>query len=352
MKSINIFDPKGKKTAYLNPVNRVQRKDSPFKEIINHEDYSHYGVSFGETDQESLSDTFQLQINVTEIGIFHFLFSNQYFSKDEVIPQISELKNINVSTIREAVDKVSALISIVKPYNPLMMIYDPIGEYALNELYLATVGKNEVIFMLPEGEGTFPTPKVEEARPEEPREEYRAPAKPKEEKPKKPKDPNKKNNFFEICWAAIKTFFTPIKEDKFTFIFALLASFIIGFTSGTGVYNAFGGKGIAIFFFVCCTAGAVLNGFVYGDLLKVIKIKSLKFVVTVTTSVVGISLAIGASAIFFSLQSNVPEDFPSIGVIYAVFIPITIAIVAGTMFISIPIRKFIKPKVKEEKRDV
>ena len=192
-------------------------------------------------------------------------------------------------------------------------------------------------------------PKAEEPKTEL-RSAYRPPEnKPKATKPSKPSDPNKKNNFLRIVVAAVQMFFEPIKEDKFSFIFALLASFIIGFTSGTGVYNGFAGKGIAIFFFVCCGAGAVLNAFVYGDLMKVTKIKSLKFVVMVTTSVFGVILAIVASAIFFNLQTNVPEDFPSIGKIYAVFIPVTLAITAGTMFISIPIKKFLKPKEQEKK---
>ena len=341
MKSINIFDGKGKKTTYLNPVNSVERRASPFKEIVNHEDYSKYGVSFGDGEQALLSETFQLQVNVTDIGIFHFIFSNQYFSKEEIVPQISELKNFTVSNLKAAVDKVSALLSIIKPYNPLITVYDPIGQYALNELYLATVGKNEVIFMLPEGEGQFPTPKPEETKPE-PKQEVKP-------KPLKPVNPNKKNNIFTIAWAAIKMFFEPIKEDKFSFVFALLASFIIGFTSGTGVYNAFSGKGIAVFFFICCAAGAVLNAFVYSDLMKVTKIKSLKFVVMICTSIFALILSIIGSAIFFNLQTNVPEDFPSIGKIYLVFIPVAIAIIAISTFISIPIKKVLK--IEDKKKD-
>ena len=355
MKSIDIFDQKGKKTSYFNPVNPVERKVSPFNEIINHGDYSQYSVSFGNEEKNSLSNAFQLQVNVTDIGIFHFLFNNQYFSKEDVTPAISELKNITVDSLKTAVDKLTVLINIIRPYNPLLIIYDPIGPYALNELYVATIGKNEIIFILPEGEGVFPTPKTEdnskELKVDESKPKPVKPAKePKEKKAKEKIPSDKGDNKFKyvlgVIWNGIKAFFAPIKEDKFYFVFALLASFIIGFTTGTGVYNAYEGKGIAVFFFICCTAGAILNGFVYSDLSKVTPIKSMKFVTSASTSLVGFLLSVGGAAIFFSFQT-IPEDFPSMGTIYGTFIPIALAIIVLSMFSSYLIKLIFKKKVKE-----
>lgn len=351
MKLYNIFDAKDKKTTYLNPVNRVERKNSPFKEIINHEDYSKFAVSFGDNEKISLDNSFQLQINVTDIGIFSLLFDAQYFTKDVIIPEISKLKAVTATNSREAINKVNELFTIVKPYNPLMIIYDPIGPYAINELYIAMVGKGETVFMLPEGEGTFPAPKPEVAavKEEAPKVDTPKPAYVKKDKSdtKKPKTKDgKKNNWFKVALAALKTFFEPMKEDKFHFIFAVLASFIIGFTAGIGVFNAVIGKGIAVFFFICCTAGLILNAFVYSDLFKVTKIKSLKFCLSVLITVLGLAISIIGTAIFYNFQTSLPEEFPGFGNCYAIFIPVALAIVAISTFVSIPIRLLLKKKDK------
>ena len=77
-----FINPEGQETLYEERVVEIKKDVSPIKEIISKNDFSSFSISLNE-QVVSLENSFQLQVNVKEVGIFRFIFN-----KDGVPPPI------------------------------------------------------------------------------------------------------------------------------------------------------------------------------------------------------------------------------------------------------------------------
>ena len=163
---------------------------------------------------------------------------------------------------------------------------------------------------------------VSKEKPAEPKKKEKEERKLKE---KKPSDGTKKKFNFEFL-KKIKFFnpITVIKKDKFHFLFALVATFLIGFTLSIGIYNAYAGKLICIFFFICSLAGMFLNFMIYKDAFREYPVKNSFVATTAISSLFGLGISIGGYFIFKATSNEVlavsPHIMMILGVIFAVYL--------------------------------
>ena len=123
----------GKETKFEERIVEIDSSISPIKEILNKNDFTSFSIFLNEQNI-SLQDSFQLQVNVKDVGSFRFIFSKDGFDKDEIINKISALKDINVIDVRSAQNKVNALLSIVDQPSLLFMVYEPLDDLYIDEL--------------------------------------------------------------------------------------------------------------------------------------------------------------------------------------------------------------------------
>ena len=172
----------------------------------------------------------------------------------------------------------------------------------------------------------------------------------KEEKPKpvkeKPiKDSSEKKPKFAFLKKIKLKLFNPIpviKKDKFHFLFALVATFLIGFTLSIGIYNAYAGKLICIFFFICSLAGAFLDFMIYKDAFKEYPVKSPFVVMTGFSSLVGLGISIGGYFIFKATSNEVLAVEPHFLMILAIIIAVYMASSALPLLVDYLINKWKK----------
>ena len=129
-----FISPNKEETVFEEKVVEIDKKSSPFKEILEKKDFSGFSISLNE-QTISLMDSFQLQVNVKSVGTFRFIFNKEGFEKDEIINQVTSLKDIEITDIRTAQNKIDALLSIInKPYL-LFMIYEGLDDLYINNDY-------------------------------------------------------------------------------------------------------------------------------------------------------------------------------------------------------------------------
>ena len=376
----------------------VSESDTVFKLIMSGEDVSEYELLLGEEKVIILKDIFRLKINVKKVGSVFLLIPLEGFDRQKAVEAITPLKDINVTNKDEARNKLLRLIDISKEFKPEAIIYNPDRDtlVPLDEFNL--LNWNLPVFLY---NSRVERPIEVKEKKVEPKEEVRsqvvaglspaisdlvqrrewtqamkeAPTKeeqelvvkmflhlapvvttpaPVENKPapkkveetstkvKKEKDPNKKFSFKET-WTSIvdwfKMVFAIIKKYGFYYLFMFVAILLVGFTVSIGIYNAYAGKMICVFFFICALVGATLCFFVTSDFLKVVNLKSKETNTAIAFIILGVCLSLLAFFIFYVLQKEKPTSLTNVGVVYGVTIAISIVVAVATTALAIFLKK-------------
>ena len=296
--------------SFDNVINEASENDALFSLLLSKGDYYDYSLSFDDEESRyNLKGTFQFQVNISKVGSFHFLIKHDSFDKQEAVMEIIRLKEIEVTDLESAKNKVNALFDFVKKYDILFSIYTPKGEYSLS---IDQLDYNLFMFFIKVSE----KPVIEE------KEAVSCAS-------------NEDKSFLGI----LKMVFSPLAKDYIHYIFVIVAGFLISFTTGVGVFNVYKNNAISIFFFGCAVVGLVLSGFIFVDFFKKSKFKSFAFVWSVIVSLIGIAIGAAGFMIFFSTQKELPENLASPKNIIIIqcltaFIATALAVVAG-YFISL-----------------
>lgn len=295
-------------------LNTITKDISPIREILERKDFSNF--SFSSDTDIALSETMPILVNILEVGAAYYFFKKDDFNKDDFVEKVSKLKDMPMNSFYDALNKVKALDEVASNFNPLFVIYNPIGKLRIYEdCYKTLELKNKTIYVSQsECSVTVVKSVIKEKKAEE------KPEKKKEEKDTK--ESQTKPGFLN----KIK-FLNPIpiiKKDKFHFLFALIATFLIGFTLSIGIYNAYAGKLICIFFFICSLAGSFLNFMIYKDAIKEYPLKSSFMLVTAISSVIGMGISIGGYYIFKATSKEAlavgPHIMMILGIILLVYL--------------------------------
>ena len=317
--NIKFINRDSQEKTYEPGIKEISRDESPFKEIIDGEDFSELSFSLGE-ENILLSDLFQLKVNVKKVGSFYFFLKSEGFNKQELIQKIGELKEMPINNLQEAKAKVSALLAIMKEYDSLFVLYTLKGELRINANEL---GLDGFLFVLDRNTEVAPV--------KEEKEEVI-----KEEEPKKG------------LWAKIKDFFSPLSEQKIHYIFSFVASFLISFTVSIGVYNCYAGKKIYLFFFVCGLIGTLLTAFIFMDFFKLFRLKSKEYVLSIGIELIGVAVGLGGFGIFNSFQKEMPASLTSVRPIILIDLVASILLLLGATLVSFVLRKFILKNKPDE----
>ena len=277
----------------------VNKDVSPIKEIISRKDLSEF--YYADVDTISFKDLVQIQVNVIDVGVMIFLFETAKFNKDSFITEVSKLKEMPMTSFYDVLSKMKALYAVSEAFNPLFAIYVPNGKYQIYEDCYKTIIGN--IFTL----------YVTETKQEVEVETNKVAVKQIKGQEKKEKG---KTSFKEKC----SEIFGIIKKEKFHFLFSFVATLLLSVTVGIGTFDAYGGKMICIFFFICTLAGAFLNFMIYKDTYKQSGFKSLFNVLTVIFSAIGIGAGFGIYMVFKALTKEPPAVQPHVLLIIALMI--------------------------------
>ena len=220
----------------------VSKETSPIKEIINRKDLSEFYFVSDKTI--SFKELIQIQVNVIDVGVMIFVFETASFNKDKFIEDVSKLKEIQISSFYDVLSKMKALYAVSENFNPLFVIYVPNGKYQIyDDCFRTIVGNVKTVYATNEKDNSI----VETNN-------ISLPAK------EKSKDKPKGKGKFSF-----KETIELFKKEKFHFLFAFVATFLLSVTLDIGIFDAYAGKMLCIFFFICSLAGAFLNFMIYKD---------------------------------------------------------------------------------------
>ena len=314
-KKIEFILSEDKTLLFENQHNEVLSNVSPFKEILSKSHYSELSLSFDDDKANPINfdDLFQLRVNVKNIGGFDLFFKQANFNKEEVIKQIIALKEMQVDSLESAKEKVVALFNIFGDSLPLFICYSPKGEFQIN---LDDIPVDTFAFLIK---------LVEEPKPVE------------QEKVKKVKH----NNEFV---GKVLDFFSPATVNPVHYLFILISSFLIGFSSSIGIYYCYAGNNVFYFLFVCSLVGTLLNFFVYSDYFKKHVILSKDTALTFIDVLIGIGLSIGSFFIFYVMQKEKPTSLKSPLTILLIMTAVIIFVNVLTCSIAFLLKKLIKPR--------
>ena len=315
-----FINSEGQETIYEQLVCEVTESTSPIKEIIDKKDFSNYSLFFNE-QAISLEDSFLLQVNVKDIGVFRFIFNKDGFEKDEIINQISALKEKVVIDTQSAKDKVSFLLNIVNRPCLLFAIYKPNDVSYISNEYLQTfVSLNAQLFLIKQ-EQVNQIYEVNVGEKEKPLET----SKKKERKEKK-----------KVSNQTFKRFFKIISEKKFHFLLLLVSTTLFEVSIPLAIADVYEANPIYIFLFICAVIGIGMDGYSYYDLFKTERPFSLTSIASYLFNLIGIGTGIGLFVLFYNL-SNLSENVPPIGSMILIGLLVCfilcIAIVVTTFFI-------------------
>ena len=275
----------------------VSKETSPIKEIINRKDLSEFYFVSDKTI--SFKELIQIQVNVIDVGVMIFVFETTSFNKDKFIEDVSKLKEIQISSFYDVLSKMKALYAVSENFNPLFVIYVPNGKYQIyDDCFRTIVGNVKTIYATNEKDNSI----VETNN-------ISLPAK------EKSKDKPKEKGKFSF-----KETIELFKKEKFHFLFAFVATFLLSVTLDIGIFDAYAGKMLCIFFFICSLAGAFLNFMIYKDAYKQSGFKSLFNILTVIISVIGLLGGFGVYMIFKSITKDVPAVIPHVLMILGMMI--------------------------------
>ena len=350
------------------------------KELINHEDYTQYSFTVGESEEKiSMSDVFILQVNIKDSSSIYTAFKLEKFPKDEIINKTALLKDIIITDVESSKHKTSELFKILKEYQPYFIIYQskngiPLYDKEINEM-LSLLEMNEISFfyinrelskfgekVVAKEESVEEKPQetasiveeapvleqsqktveqVEEAPLSEPQEEaIKAP----KEKPVKEKKPKNKIDFKKYVVMDV----TNIKKNKYHFIFLTVSSFLFGFAASVGFCNAMIGKPISALFFVCAGVGIFLNTYVFIDYFKEFKFRDRLFVYSIIFEIIGYGLSAGATFIFYSLDKGEINANVNASLLAGVGAAMSVAMIILSISIAYLV-DFIERKIKAKK---
>ena len=330
---MKFVDDKNNEIQFDNSFNVIKEKDS----IIRNIGKGDGPATFIYSETISSDDLCQLKINVKNVCSFLFAFKLDKFNRERIVDQIFLLRKRKVIDKESARIKVDKLKDIVAEHKPLFVICSDFGEFALDIDLLKEIFKDFVFFYVEEES-------VEEEKPAEERAVIEEKVNEIEETPveekstdqveekaeeveneapsKEDREPSNFKEWLKKCWSSTCKFLKEcgliIKKDYFNFIFALVAAFLIGFTIGVGLYNAYLGKNICIFFFVAALVGMMLNAFVYRDTFVAEKVLSKHVLLDAITSVIGIGSSIGGYYLFKGVTKEIANPAPHIMMIIGI----------------------------------
>ena len=310
----------------------------PFIDILQQKDLT--DIKFIDKEEISFNDIFQLKVNVKKVGSVLFFFKKESFNKDGFVEEVTPLGEIESNTIADVIYKVSKLYEIANRFNPLFSIYCPEGDYILyQECYESLTGGVFTYYLSdynpsklqPKSNKLFARsndkPKQkEQQKPQQKPEKIQKVEKKPSEKPEKQK-------------LQFRNPLLVLKEDKYHYVFALVAAFLIGFTIAVSIFDMYLGKKIYYFFLVCSLVGAVLHCLIYKDTFIAHPVKSMETICNVFVSLVGYGLSIGGYFIFKSIAKDKPLENPKLG--YILFIPIAVYLLSSVIgyLVSVILKK-------------
>ena len=275
----------------------VSKETSPIKEIINRRDLSEFYFVSDKTI--SFKELIQIQVNVIDVGVMVFVFETASFNKDKFIEDVSKLKEIQISSFYDVLSKMKTLYAVSENFNPLFVIYVPNGKYQIyDDCFRTIVGNVKTIYVTNEKDNSIV-------------ETNNISLSAKEKNKDKPKEKGK---------FSFKETIELFKKEKFHFLFAFVATFLLSVTLDIGIFDAYVGKMLCIFFFICSLAGAFLNFMIYKDTYKQSGFKSLFNILTVIISVIGLLGGFGVYMIFKSITKDVPAVTPHVLMILGMMI--------------------------------
>lgn len=311
----------------------IEEKDSPIRQLGKAEEPIVFSIQ--QEKEINTDEIFQLKVHTKGVGTILFAFNLKKLNRERLIDQLFLLKKKKVTDKETARIKISKMVDIVLEHRPLFAVYSKPEEFGFNQEEAKTIFEGIVLFYLTD-------------LPDEPVSKKEKTQETIETEPEKPaeKATKEEKTITETGFVGyLKRSGRIIAKDKFNFIFALVAAFLVGFTLGVGIYNAYLGKIICIFFFVSTLVGMALNSFVYRDVLVEHKFKSLHVLLDLITSFIGIVLSIGGYFIFISITKEKATPAPHILLIIAVQL-LSMCASIGFSFI---LKKFDKKKKKKQK---
>lgn len=288
--------------SYIGKFREVSLQDYPFLNILQQKDLS--SIKCVDQNELSLGDAFQLKVNVKKAGAVIFFFKKDGFDKDSFVNEVTPLGEINSDSIADIIYKVRSLYDIASRFNPLFSIYCPEGDLILYQECFESLSKNVFTFYISDySSDLVQNKKAHKQKPVKTEEVKKVETHVEKEEVKAPKEKTKFkfSNPFNI-----------IKQDKYHYLFALIAAFLIGFTLAIAIFDIYLDKKIYIFFLICSVVGMTLNCLIYKDAFTEHPIKSMEFLVNVITSILGIGLSIGGYFIFLSLAKEKPATNPNL----------------------------------------
>lgn len=274
----------GSELELLEDCSTVSKDTSPIKEILTRKNFSNY--TFFDVEEVPLSGATQIQVNIIDVGVMVFIFKANDFDKESFINEVSKLKDIQLNSFYDVLNKVKALYQTVEAFNPLFAIYNPVGKWKIyGDCFKTINAKIKTIYVSDNSNSVAVKKDGSET-----------------ETIKTNDSPKQKTKFQFVNPIPI------IVKDKFHFLFAFIATLLIGFTLSIGIYDAYLGKMICVFFFICALAGSFLNFMIYKDTFKSNSIKSMYALLSVTCSILGI----GISVAFYYLFKSITKDKPVI----------------------------------------
>ena len=320
---ISFILKENEKNTYDQPVNYVIDKVSPFKEILRKEDYSSFNILLGEEEKQiSLGDVFQLQVNVKNVGTFHFIFLKETFPRKEAIEKITPLKELNSKDEESAKEKLTKLFEIVKELNPLFYIYKEYESSLLNKDTLISLSSIEVPLFIAYKEVSKPKPEKE----------------PKQKAEKQTKNDKK----FDIKKIASETW-EIIKRNRFHFLLLIVSTILFQTSFPLAIMNVIAMNTLYIFLFICGAIGTAMNAYNYYDLYKDEKLISKMTLLSLIDNVLSIGVGIGVFAIFYNISAR-PEGDLGFGIYTLIGIGISFGIIILSILISYLIRFILASK--------
>ena len=311
---IKIITPKNNVIEFKESIIEIDDSYSLIKELLRKNDCSQYSIIIDGDEKISLKDTFQLQLNVKQIGIFHFIFRNAEFKKDDIMREVSGLKDLNVDNVESAKYKVAALINIIKNYNPLFAVYKESNDtyyysYELegltNHLFPVFIIKVEQLNKI-----------YEFSIGEDHHEELASTS-------------DKKSRVTNFRKDKV---LKEIVRNRFTLLLILVSTILIQISYPLAILNIYSKNALYVFLFICGTIGFIMNTYCYVDYFKNRNIKNPLFLCCVITNVLGIGVGIGGFALFYTISTKT-ESTPGLGSFILLGSLICFVVIAATIAI-------------------
>lgn len=313
---IRFISPKNNVVSFNNGIVEVNGDVSPIREILRKNDFSNFYYAPDETDDNKikLSDTFQLQVNVKCVGVFHFIFKTSSFKKEDILREVSGLKDLNVDNAESAKYKVAALINIVKNYDPLFGIYKEETDtyYYLYELEGAVNHLFPVLVVRAELDVQTSVFNIGE-------EEHNELAASQEQKKKTYKYSKER-------------ILKDITRNKFSLLLVFVSTILMQISIPLGILNVYANNALYIFLFICGVLGVAMNTYCYADYFKSRYIKHPLFLCNIISSLIGIGVGIGVFAIFYHISTKA-EGTPGLGSFILMGVLISLIIISSTIAI-------------------